>query len=149
MLNLKHCLPETQGWLVILFQTRKHGAVMTNVTDWASVSLSISQTGSTRCSEHPQASKMRFPFSLNLLPLLWMSRNSRKRRGEFQVTAFLFLAGCSDLKEVFLHFGDSILFKLLYKKGNFQKWLERWISWLENTLNRIQKAQKNPSFESP
>ena len=68
MLNLKHCLSETQGWLVISFQTWKHRAVMTNVTDWASVSLSISQTGSTRYSEHPKVLKWGFPFLWTYFP---------------------------------------------------------------------------------
>lgn len=46
---------------------------MTEVTDWASVSLSISQTGSTRCSKHPKALKRSFLSSEHTSPLVSVS----------------------------------------------------------------------------
>lgn len=58
------------GWLVILFQTQKCGAIMTSVTEWASVSLSVNQTGSARCGDYPQGFRMQLGFSLSFLPLV-------------------------------------------------------------------------------
>lgn len=73
--NLKHCLPETRGCLVILSQTLTARTVVTKLPGWASVSLSVNQTGSMRY-EHPCSSKMNFCLSLKLLHFLTMPRNS-------------------------------------------------------------------------